>query len=314
MKISALLNCLAASVALAALPVSAADPALADPAAAKAIDPAYVKSVQDWRAQAEQNLKRDNGWLTLAGRFPLKMGENTFGTDPGNDVVFPPGLGPAGMGSIFVQPGKVVVKMVEGLQLDKDGIKYAEREMETGTDLRDWIQVSPRATFHIIEVEGKYILRLADKQSPVREHFGGRVWFPVDPRYRVDNARYVPYPPGKKIRIVNVLGEVSEEPVVGYVEFDIDGHPHRLDALMEDDGLFIIFRDDTAGDTTYGSGRFLYVDKIPDPGKPFRLDFNRAYNPPCAFSEYTTCPLPPKQNILDVSIEAGEKYPPRKKG
>jgi uncharacterized protein (DUF1684 family) len=279
-----------------------------------AVDPAYIKSVQDWRKKAEEGLKRDNGWLTLAGRYPLKAGENTFGTGPGNDVVFPPGLGPAGMGSVFVKPGKVVVKMVEGLALDKDGIKYTEREMETGTDVRDWVTVGPRASFHVFELDGQYILRLADKQSPVREHFGGRVWYPVDQNFRSDNARFVPYPPGRKITIVNVLGRVSQEPVAGYVEFDIDGHSHRLDALTEDDGLFIIFKDNTAGDTTYGSGRFMYVEKMPEPGKPFRLDFNRAYNPPCAFSEFTTCPLPPKQNILDVSIEAGEKYPPKKKG
>jgi uncharacterized protein (DUF1684 family) len=294
---------LALAFACLALPAAAGD----------AIDPAYVKSVQDWRAKAEEGLKRDNGWLTLAGRYPLKKGDNTFGTGPDNDVVFPPGLGPVHMGVVDVQPGKVVVKMVEGLKLEKDGIQYTEREMETGTDLRDWIRVSPRATFHIIEVDGEYILRLADNQSEVRKHFGGRVWYPVDANFRVDNARYVPYPPGKKITIVNVLGKASEEPVAGYVEFDIDGHPHRLDALTEDDGLFIIFKDKTAGETTYGAGRFLYVEKIPDPGKPFRLDFNRAYNPPCAFSEFTTCPLPPKQNVLDVAIEAGEKYPPKKK-
>src|SRR5437588_38115 len=107
-------------------------------------DPAYVKSVKDWRAKAEESLRRDNGWLTLAGRYPLKMGENTFGTGPKNDVVFPPGLGPVHMGIVDVQPGKVVVKMVEGLQLDKDGIKYSEREMETGTDLRDWVKVGTR--------------------------------------------------------------------------------------------------------------------------------------------------------------------------
>ena len=314
MRHSASLFCFCAALLLGTLPVLAANPADAVKTVPAAADPAYVKSVQDWRAKAEQSLRRDNGWLTLAGRYPLKMGENTFGTGPKNDVVFPPGLGPAGMGSVFVEPGKVVVKMVEGLQLDKDGMKFTEREMETGTDLRDWIQVSPRATFHIIEREGKYILRLADRQSPVRERFGGRVWFPVDDRYRIDNARFVPYAPGKTIKIVNVLDEVSDEPVAGYVEFDIDGRHHRLDAFTEDDGLFIIFRDPTAGDSTYGSGRFMFVEKMPEPGKPFRLDFNRAYNPPCAFSEFTTCPLPPKQNILDVAIEAGEKYPPRIKG
>jgi uncharacterized protein len=283
---------------------------LALPAAAE--DPAYVKQVQDWRAKAEQGLKRDNGWLTLAGRYPLKPGENLFGTGPNNDVVFPKGLGPVHMGVIDVQPGTVTVRMVEGLELDKDGIKYHERVMETRTDERDWVTIGPRASFHIIEREGKYILRLADKQSEVRKRFGGRVWYPVTQDWRV-NAKFVPYDPPKKIDIVNVIDEVSSEPVAGYVEFEVEGRPYRLDALSEDDGLFIIFKDQTAGDTTYGSGRFMYVEQMPQPNERFQLDFNRAYNPPCAFSEYTTCPLPPKQNVLAIPVPAGEKYPPKKK-
>jgi len=122
----------------------------------------------------------------------------------------------------------------------------------------------------------------------------------------------VPYATPKKIAIVNVIDEVSDEASPGYVEFEIDGRPYRLDALEEDKGLFIIFRDQSAGDTTYGSGRFLFVEDMPKPGEKFRLDFNRAYNPPCAFSEFTTCPLPPKQNVMKTRIDAGEKYPPKK--
>ena len=277
------------------------------------MDPAYRKSVEDWRATAEQGLRRDNGWLTLAGRYVLKRGENMFGTGPGNDVVFPPGLGPAGMGSVFVTPEGVTVKMVEGLMLMKGDAGYSEREMGTDPENRDWVCVGKRACFHIIAVNGKYILRLADNQSEVRKNFGGRVWYDVDDRYRVP-AKYVLYEPAKKIPIVNVIDEVSDEVSPGYVEFEIEGRAYRLDAFTEDNGLFLIFRDATAGDTTYGSGRFMYIDDIPTPGKTFMLDLNRAYNPPCAFSAFTTCPLPPKQNILKVRIEAGEKYPPRKLG
>ena len=276
-------------------------------------DPAYRKSVEDWRARAELGLRRDNGWLTLAGRYPMKPGENTFGTGPRNDIIFPPGLGPVHMGVINVEPGKVVVKMVEGLVLKKDGQEYTTREMETRSDARDWVAVGARANFHVIEREGRYILRLADNQSEVRKNFGGRVWYAVDDRYRVP-AKFVPYDPPRKIAIVNVLDEVSDEPAPGYVEFEIDGRKHRLDAVGDDDGLFFVFKDPTAGDTTYGPSRFLHVAEKPAPGKPFMLDFNRAYNPPCAFSEFTTCPLPPKQNILKVRIEAGEKFPPGKLG
>ena len=294
-----------ASLALAA--------ALAAPilAAAQVADPAYAKSVIDWRARAEKSLRADNGWLTLAGRFVLKPGENTFGNGPGNDIVFPKGVGSAGMGSVFVENGRVWVKMVEGLKMRKDGIDYTIRDMGTSAEKRDWVSVG-RVSFHFIERDGKFIMRLADNDSPVRERFGGRVWYDVNDRYRVP-AKFVPYEPGRKISIVNVLDEVSDEPVAGYVEFELDGRAYRVDALDDEGGLFIIFSDGTAGDTTYKPGRFLAIEEKPQPNTRFMLDLNRAYNPPCAFSEFTTCPLPPKQNVLKVRIEAGEKYPPLKK-
>ena len=97
------------------------------------------------------------------------------------------------------------------------------------------------------------------------------------------------------------------------MEFEIFGRPYKLDVVGDDDGLFFLFKDKTAGETTYGAGRMLYVEEKPKPGQVFKLDLNRAYNPPCAFSEFTTCPLPPKQNILPVRVEAGEKYPPLRK-
>ena len=275
-------------------------------------DAQYVKSVQEWRARADQGLRRDNGWLTLAGRFVMKPGVNTFGTGPENDIVFPAGLGPERMGTITVGPGEVKVKLAEGLTLTKDGETFTERVMGTRTDDRDWVQMG-RASFHVIERNGRYILRLADKESEVRKRFGGRVWYDVKESYRV-KAKFVPYDPPRKIPIVNVIDEVSDEDAPGYVEFRLDGKTHRLDAGGEGDRLFFVFRDATAGKTTYAPGRFLYVEKKPRPKETFLLDLNRAYNPPCACSEFTTCPMPPKQNILKVKIEAGEKYPPRTAG
>ena len=279
---------------------------------ALAVDAGYVKSVEDWRARADQGLRRDNGWLTLAGRYIMKQGDNTFGTAKDNDIVFPPGLGPERMGTITVEPGKVMLKLAPGVTMEKDGMPFTERVMGTAVDKRDWVK-SGRTNFHVIERNGRYVLRLADNESDVRKGFGGRVWYDVSEQYRV-KAKYVPYNPQRKIAIVNVLDEVSDEPSPGYVEFTLKGKKHRLDAVGEDDGLFIILKDDTAGKTTYGSGRFLYVEKKPQPNETFLLDLNRIYNPPCAFSEFTTCPLPPKQNILKTRIEAGEKYPPRKAG
>jgi len=281
---------------------------LALPAAAA--DATYVKSVEDWRARAEKGLRRDNGWLTLAGRYVLKPGVNTFGTGKDNDVVFPEGLGPERMGTVTVEPGRVFVKLEPGLTMEKEGVSMTDKVMGTDAENRDWVSMGPRTAFHFIERDGRYVLRLADNQSEVRKHFGGRVWYPVDEGFRV-KAKFVPYATPKKIAIVNVIDEVSDEASPGYVEFKLKGRTYKLDAFDEDNGLFIILKDDTAGKTTYGSGRFLFVEKKPAAGEAFWLDLNRAYNPPCAFSAYTTCPLPPKQNILRTRIDAGEKYPPK---
>jgi uncharacterized protein (DUF1684 family) len=277
---------------------------------ALAADPEHAKSVEAWRARVDKNLRADNGWLTLAGRFQMKPGDNTFGTGEKNDIVFPKGLGPERIGVIHVAPGTVTVKLAPGVTMTKDGAPFTERVMGTNTDKRDWVTMG-RAAMHVIEREGRYILRLADNESPVRSGFQGRVWYDVNDAYWVD-AKFVPYPPGKKVAIVNVLDELSDEPSPGYVEFKLGGKVQRLDVVGDDEGLFMIFRDETAGKTTYKPGRFLYVEKKPEPNKPFKLDLNRAYNPPCAFSEYTTCPLPPEQNILKVKVEAGKKYPPKR--
>jgi uncharacterized protein len=275
-----------------------------------AADDPWQKSVEEWRARVEKSLRADNGWLTLAGRYVMKPGANTFGTGDANDIVFPKGLGPERMGTVFVAPGKVTVTLAEGVTMMNAGEPFTERVMGVEDGKRDWVS-SGRAAFHIITRDGRYVLRLADNESLVRSGFGGRVWYDVKEPFRVP-AKFVPYPKGRKVTIINVLDEASDEESPGYVEFALRGKKYRLDAVGDDDGLFFVFRDQTAGDTTYRPGRFLYVEKKPAPGTTFMLDLNRAYNPPCAFSEFTTCPLPPEQNILKVRIEAGEKYPPRK--
>ena len=272
----------------------------------------WKDSLAAWRERAEKSLRSDNGWLTLAGRYVMKPGVNTFGTGPANDIVFPKGLGPERIGTITTAEGKVTMKLADGVSMAKDGVAFTERVMGTALDNRDWVTMG-RATMHVIAREDRFVLRLADNESEVRRNFVGRVWYEPNASYRVQ-ATYVPYPPGRKVTIVNVLDEASDEPSPGYVEFELAGRRHTLDAVGDDEGLFFVLRDDTAGDTTYRPGRFLYVAKTPPPGKPFELDLNRVYNPPCAFSEFTTCPLPPKQNILKVRVEAGERYPPKKTG
>lgn len=271
----------------------------------------YIAEIEAWRERAETSLKRDNGWLTLAGRFIMKPGVNTFGTGKQNDIVFPPqlaGVGPETLGTIVVDTANksVTLKPADGTSWIADGKPFSgERKLGIGTERRDWVALD-RISMHVIERDGRYILRLADNKSDVRANFKGRIWYEPSAAYRVQ-AKYVPYPPGKKISIVNIIDEVSDEPSPGYVEFKLGGKTHRLDAVGDGAGLFFVMRDRTAGDTTYRPARFLSIEKRPEPNSTFTLDFNRAYNPPCAFSEFTTCPLPPKQNILPLRIEAGEK-------
>ncbi|MEQ1519225.1 MAG: DUF1684 domain-containing protein, partial [Usitatibacteraceae bacterium] len=213
------------------------------------------------------------------------------------------------IGTITVDAVKksVTLQLSEGVSMTSDGAAFSgERALKFDPAKRDWVSLG-RISMHIIERDGRYVLRLADNESLVRKNFPGRVWYDVDPAFKV-NAKFVPYPPGKKLYIVNVIDEISEEPCPGYVEFTLKGKKYKMDVVGEDQGLFFVMRDGTSGDTTYRPSRFLYVDKRPKANETFQLDFNKTYNPPCAFSEFTTCPLPPKQNILKTRIDAGEKY------
>jgi uncharacterized protein (DUF1684 family) len=173
---------------------------------------------------------------------------------------------------------------------------------------RDSKIVGGSRTYTVIERAGRYAVRLKDKESKLRSDFAGMRWFPPRESYRV-TARFVSYPRPKTLAIPNVLGSMYPFPSPGYALFRIDGREFRLEPVIEDGGkeLFFIFRDQTAGRETYGAGRFLYAE-LPRDGK-VELDFNKAENPPCAFTPYATCPLPPKQNILPVRIEAGELAP-----
>jgi len=275
-------------------------------------DPTFAEKTQQWQQAREKKLRADNGWLTLAGRFPLKRGANTFGTGKDNDVVFPAamkGPGTERLGTLMVDAGtrKVTLQLPEGVSWMSEGKPFSgERIMRTLPDKRDWVSLG-RISMHLIERDGRYVLRLADNESLVRKSFPGCIWYPANEKYQVE-AKFVPYPAGKMLSIVNVLEEVSQQPCPGYVEFQLDGVTHKLDAIKEGEGLFFVFSDKTAGDTTYSSARFIDIDKQPGDNATLTLDFNKAYNPPCAFSDFTTCPRPPKQNVMKVRIEAGERY------
>lgn len=272
----------------------------------------YAADIAAWRKRADDSLRRDLGWLTIAGRWELRDGENSLGSNPASDVVLPKELAPAKLGVLRVGRDGVRLALAPGVRMwvepepGKRGPEFTERVLRTGEDGLDWVSSGRLSLYVFTRDDGRSILRIADRDSRLRKQFAGRIWYEPKPDMRLP-ARFVAYPAGTRIPVANVRGEITEEDAAGYVEFDLAGSRLRLDAFAESDGaLFIILRDGTSGDTTYPAGRFLRADKPVD-GRTV-VDLNKAHNPPCAFSAYTTCPLPPPQNWLKVRIDAGEKY------
>jgi uncharacterized protein (DUF1684 family) len=249
----------------------------------------YQAELDGWRRDWEAALKAEGGWLSVAGLFWLHEGANHFGRDASNEIVLPDG--PPHAGVFELHGGKVTVTL--------DGSTSQVRP-----DSRDGTKVG-RLNLFVIKRGEKYGIRLKDPGSEYRRDFHGLEYFPASEAYRV-TAKFVAEP--RKIPILNVLGQTEESECPGYAVFQLHGQEFKLYPILEQPGakeLFYIFRDQTAGKETYGAGRFLYSE-MPKDGQVV-LDFNKAYNPPCAFTPYATCPLPPPENKLAVRIEAGEK-------
>ena len=250
----------------------------------------YPEEIAAWRKQREERLKAPGGWLSVAGLFWLHDGENPFGRGRGNEIVLPDG--PERGGVFELKDGKVTVKM--------NGA--APREL--WADSADVAEVG-RLNLFVIARGGKFGIRLKDPDSEYRRGYHGIEYFPARDDYRI-TAKWVAEP--AKIPILNVLGQTEEMQSPGYATFPLHGREYRLRPVLETPDaqeLFYIFRDQTSGKETYGAGRFLY-SALPKDGH-VELDFNKAYNPPCAFTPYATCPLPPPENRLAVRVEAGEK-------
>jgi uncharacterized protein len=265
--------------------------------------PDYKTQIEQWRERRVAALTSDDGWLTVAGLFWLKEGRNTVGAAPGNDIVLPKGSAPDEVGSFEFQNGVTTFQASPGAEATVDGKPAASAVLKPDTTGNpDIIQVRALTLF-VIQRGARFGIRLKDRDSVLRKNFTGIRYFPIDESYRV-RAKFVPYNPPKKIPVPNILGETSEEPSPGYVEFRLHGQVCRLDPVLEDGELFFIFKDLTSGRETYPPGRFLYTGR-PQDGEVI-LDFNKAYNPPCAFTPYATCPLPPAENHLSIRVEAGE--------
>jgi uncharacterized protein len=277
------------------------------PATSAPPDPAaYRQEVEAWRAKRVAGLKKEDGWLTLVGLYWLKPGENRFGSDPGNPVILPEGKSPAVAGTFTLEGDAVHLDVRPGVALTADG-KPVTPGMTVSADAsgKPTILQLGSLTFYVIKRGDRTGVRIKDKTSPMLASFKGIDEYPIRPEWRIV-ARFEPYQ-DKKVAIANIIGQVSDEKSPGAVVFDWQGKTYRIDALEggEDGSLFLVFGDQTNGKETYGAGRFLDTDP-PKDGKVV-VDFNTAYNPPCAFTAFATCPLPPAQNKLAVRVEAGEK-------
>ncbi|HVY91697.1 MAG TPA: DUF1684 domain-containing protein [Bryobacteraceae bacterium] len=280
---------------LAALLVSAAVPPARD----------FLKMENEWRAKRQDSLTKPDGWLAVAGLFWLHDGVMSIGSDPQSDVVLPAGA-PRKLGTLRMQKGVVTLEPIPGTGAILNG-KPAGRVVTIKPDTDehpDSVQVGS-LLLTVIQRMDRTGIRMRDPNAETRRNFTGCKWFPVSEKWRI-RAKWVAYPTPKKIRITNILGMTDEEPSPGYAEFTVAGKTVHLEPVADDDGsLSFMFKDATTGSTTYAQGRFLDTDKPKDGF--VTLDFNQAYNPPCAFIAFATCPLPPKQNTLAVAIEAGEK-------
>lgn len=277
-------------------------------AAAPKANAAFEKEQATWRERRVTGLKRENGWLSLVGLYWLAPGDNTFGSDKSNRVVMPE-KAPAKLGVLSLKDGKVTLRTDAAAGMTIDG-----KPVTAPVELRD-DNSEPGATivkvgtmqFEIIKRTDRYGVRVKDPQSEARTNFKGLEYYPPDPKWRVE-AKLEPYDPPKKIPITNIIGMTSDESSPGALVFTLDGKTYRLDPIVEEGSTdyFIIFKDETSKDATYPAGRYLYASPADKDGKVI-VDFNHAYNPPCAFTTFATCPLPPPQNRLAMRVEAGEK-------
>jgi len=265
----------------------------------------YQLSINKWRKDRDETIRKENGWLTLAGLFWLKLGKNYFGSDPKCEIQLPERI-PSNVG-YFEYNGKSITLRTNAGQTvtvnDKE-TDFAILQPDIADD-PSFITLQD-VQLVVIQRGNRFGVRLWDNQREERRTFPARTWFAIDENFRIP-ATYTAYERPKKAYFPDLTGEKSEFPVEGFLSFEFNGNHHQLDVNKEDDGsLFIRFWDPTSKDETYPTGRYLVADIEPD-GQIF-IDFNKSYCPPCAFTNFATCVFAPEQNRLDFKVTAGETY------
>jgi len=269
------------------------------------VNAVYRRQIEKFRAEEINDLKKN--WLPLAGLFWLKPGANTFGTDPANAIVLPKDLAPAKAGVFELAGEEVTVKLQPGVQGTIEGQPVTSSRLQSDASGKPTVLAIRGLRMHVIKRGKRTGIRLKDLNSPALRAFTALSFYPINPAYRV-TATWVASDGKKTVNVPDVLGDVTPTPVAGEARFKLNGKELRLTALGGDPakGLFFVFSDATSKTETYPAGRFLDTDAVEN--GTVVLDFNKAYNPPCAVTPYATCPIAPKENRLAVAIPVGEKY------
>ncbi len=272
----------------------------------KTADAQFLADNAAWRKQREEELLKPDGWTSLVGLHWLELKAHYIGSSAGNGIKL--AVGPAKMGMLTQQNKQIFFTPERGAALTLNGEPLKGRvELQSDRgELPSTIGFDEgKGNLSIIERGGRHALRVKYADAETRLNFAGLDYWPVDPAWQIE-GRFVPHPAGKTMAIGDIIGITTESPNPGVVEFSRDGATYRLETIGQPGGpLFIVLADGTSGHGSYPAGRFLDV-AVPVGGKVM-LDFNRAYNPPCAFTPYATCPLPPPENRLNLAISAGEK-------
>ena len=295
---------------LAALALLAACGA-GDPPPLPVDEAAYRRSLDEHRAERTEEVNGADGWNTLVGLFWLAPGANAVGSDPAAPVRLPADRAPAALGTVFVEGDSARFVAAPGATVASGGAPVRALRLRSDADGGQTVLAHGSLTLRVIRRGERLALRVKDSRHPARAAFPGLRHFPTDTAWRV-RARFVRSARMDSVEIVNVLGTVQKQPSPGLIEFEAGGRRHTLRPVLEEGNprLFVMFKDSTSSAHTYPAGRYLYVDP-PDSLGRVLLDFNRSHNPPCAFTAFATCPLPPRENHLPLRVAAGELRPAR---
>ncbi len=266
----------------------------------------YEKDIIKWQKERFEELKAPYGWPSVVGLYWIRNSMAYFGHQEGNDFILPE-TAPSGFGRIMDYDTAYYMIAHYSLRVQLDGETVTKVRMLTDQEEGGPSEASWRSLrWHIIERQDKAYLRVKDSLSQYRANLTEIPYFSINPNFRVD-AKFTPADTSDRVNYENIIGMSFSDSFAGYLDFQLLGKEYRLKALENDDNsYFVIFSDETTDHSTYGGGRYIYPLKADENGMT-TLDFNKAINPPCVFTPYATCPLPPEENFLPVEIVAGEK-------